>query len=74
MLRPRPILSHAEAKQFACVEDQSWTPCTDQAEINQFINDIVALFEKDPRVYAYAYSNGIGLGDAWPAIVNGQLT
>jgi len=60
--------------EFACVEDQSWTPCTDQGEINQFINDIVDVFEKDERVYAYAYSNGIGLGNVWPAIVNGQMT
>ena len=60
--------------QFACVEDQSWTPCTDQTEIDQFISDIVKLFEEDSRVYAYAYSNGEGLGDVWPAIANGQLT
>jgi hypothetical protein len=60
--------------QFACVEDQSWTPCTDQAEIDQFISDIVKAFEDDSRVYAYAYSNGEGLGDVWPAISNGQLT
>lgn len=43
--------------QFACVDDSNgFTPCTDQGEINSFINDIVALFESDSRVYAYAYS------------------
>jgi hypothetical protein len=43
--------------QFACVDDStSFVPCTDQSEINTFIQDIVALFESDSRVYAYGYS------------------
>jgi hypothetical protein len=50
-----------------------FTPCTDQSEINTYINDIVALFESDERVYAYAYSDGLGLGDVWPTVKNGQL-
>ncbi|KAJ7678904.1 glycosyl hydrolase catalytic core-domain-containing protein [Mycena polygramma] len=53
--------------EFACVDDSTgFTPCTDQGEINSFINDIVNLFEGDSRVAAYAYSNGEGLGDVWP--------
>ncbi|GFZ49828.1 LOW QUALITY PROTEIN: hypothetical protein JCM24511_07231 [Saitozyma sp. JCM 24511] len=61
--------------EFACVDDSNgFTPCTDQGEINSFINDIVALFESDSRVYAYAYSNGEGLGDVWPMWSNGALT
>ncbi|KAK4689886.1 hypothetical protein P7C73_g240, partial [Tremellales sp. Uapishka_1] len=61
--------------EFACVDDSTgFTPCTDQSEINTFINDIVALFENDSRVYGYAYSNGEGLGDVWPMWSNGALT
>ncbi|WWD20455.1 hypothetical protein CI109_104931 [Kwoniella shandongensis] len=61
--------------EFACVDDSSsFIPCTDQGEINSYINDIVDLFEADDRVYAYAYSNGEGLGDVWPMTVNGALT
>ncbi|RSH93115.1 hypothetical protein EHS25_007468 [Saitozyma podzolica] len=61
--------------EFACVDDSNgFTPCTDQGEINSFINDIVALFESDSRVYAYAYSNGEGLGNVWPMWSNGALT
>jgi hypothetical protein len=61
--------------QFACVDDSTgFTPCTDQTVIDQYINDIVKLFEADSRVYAYAYSDGEGLGDVWPAFSNGQLT
>jgi len=53
--------------EFACVDDSTgFTPCTDQGEINNFINDIVDLFESDGRVAAYAYSNGEGLGNVWP--------
>nr|GAT60680.1 predicted protein [Mycena chlorophos] len=53
--------------EFACVDDSNgFVPCTDQGEIDSFINDIVALFEGDSRVAAYAYSNGEGLGDVWP--------
>ncbi|KAK8849824.1 hypothetical protein IAR55_005160 [Kwoniella newhampshirensis] len=61
--------------EFACVDDSTgFVPCTDQNQINGFINDVVALFESDDRVYAYAYSNGEGLGDVWPMVVNGGLT
>jgi hypothetical protein len=42
--------------EFACVDDvNGFVPCTDQGEINSFINDIVDLFESDSRVAAYAY-------------------
>lgn len=61
--------------EFACVDDvNGFTPCTDQGQINQFISDIVDLFEADSRVYAYAYSNGYGLGNVWPMWNNGQMT
>jgi len=53
--------------EFACVDDSNgFVPCTDQDEINDYINDIVDLFESDGRVAAYAYSNGEGLGNVWP--------
>ncbi|KAJ7170778.1 glycosyl hydrolase catalytic core-domain-containing protein [Mycena crocata] len=53
--------------EFACVDDENgFTPCTDQGEINDYINDIVDLFESDGRIAAYAYSNGYGLGNVWP--------
>jgi hypothetical protein len=60
--------------QFACVDDKNWKRCTDQAVIDKYIKDIVKLFEEDSRVYAYAYSNGLGLGQVWPAFSNGKLT
>lgn len=60
--------------EFACVDDSTgFVPCTDQGEINSFISDIVDLFEGDSRVYAYAYSDGEGLGDVWPSTKNGKL-
>jgi len=60
--------------EFACVDDSTgFVPCEDQGEIDQFINDIVALFESDSRVAAYAYSNGEGLGSNWPLCSNGAL-
>ena len=52
-------------------DQNGFTPCTDQAEINAFINNIVSFLEGHPYVYAYAYSNGEGLGSAWP-LTNGQ--
>ncbi|KAF7312412.1 Glyco-hydro-cc domain-containing protein [Mycena indigotica] len=53
--------------EFACVDDSTgFEPCTDQGQINKFISDIVDLFESDGRVAAYAYSNGMGLGNVWP--------
>lgn len=61
--------------EFACVDDSSsFIPCTDQGEINQYISDIVDLFESDSRVAAYAYSDGYGLGDVWPTTKNGKLS
>ncbi|WWC66085.1 uncharacterized protein I303_108707 [Kwoniella dejecticola CBS 10117] len=61
--------------EFACVDDSSsFIPCTDQSEINTYINEIVDLFEGDSRVHAYAYSNGDGLGDVWPMYSNGALS
>ncbi|OCF34428.1 hypothetical protein I317_03518 [Kwoniella heveanensis CBS 569] len=61
--------------EFACVDDSSsFIPCTDQTEINDYINQIVDLFESDERVHAYGYSNGLGLGDVWPMYTNGALT
>lgn len=61
--------------EFACVDDSTdFVPCTDQSEINTFINDIVALFESDDRVQAYAYSTGEGLSPEWDMISNGALT
>ncbi|GAA5859994.1 hypothetical protein JCM8547_003049 [Rhodosporidiobolus lusitaniae] len=54
--------------EFACVDDANdFTVSTNQTEINLFISDIVDLFEADERVFAYAYSNGQGLGSVWPA-------
>ncbi|KAB8349403.1 hypothetical protein FH972_023430 [Carpinus fangiana] len=52
--------------EFACVYDQdSFTACTDQGQINQWINDVVDLFENNEHVMGYAYTDGGGLGDAW---------
>jgi hypothetical protein len=36
-------------------DSNGFTPCTDQGEINNYINQIVDLFESDGRVAAYAY-------------------
>jgi hypothetical protein len=61
--------------EFACVDDSTgFHPCTDQGEIDSFISDIVDLFEADDRVYAYAYSDGEGLGSVWPTVQNGALS
>ncbi|KAI9638734.1 glycosyl hydrolase catalytic core-domain-containing protein [Dioszegia hungarica] len=61
--------------EFACVNDNpNFVPCTDQGQINQFIHDIVDVLQNDGRVYAYAYSNGNGLGNVWPLWNNGQLS
>ncbi|KAF2862077.1 glycoside hydrolase family 128 protein [Piedraia hortae CBS 480.64] len=62
--------------EFACVNDQpSWSPCTDQDQINSFIYDSVRYFESHPSVVAYGPSNGMGLGDVWPLTdSNGELT
>jgi len=58
--------------EFACVDDvNGFTPCTDQGEIDNFINQIVPYMESHPHVNAYAYSNGLGLGKVWP-LMNGK--
>lgn len=60
--------------EFACVHDQpSWNPCTDQSEINAFINAVVPYFESNPHVVAYGASNGEGLGNTWP-LIDAQTT
>jgi hypothetical protein len=61
--------------EFACVNDNyQFTPCTNQGQIDDFINMIVPLLESDSRVYAYGYSDGEGLGDVWPSTKNGRLS
>lgn len=61
--------------EFACVDDANgFTPCTDQGEIDSYITQIVSLMDGDDRIKAYAYSNGQGLGTAWPMVVDGSLT
>lgn len=62
--------------EFACVDDVGgFNPCTDQSEIDTFINDVVAFFQGNDSVVAYGPSNGAGLGDVWPLTdSNGALT
>lgn len=62
--------------EFACVHDQpSWEPCTDQGEIDAFIQEVVKYFEGSDDVIAYGPSNGEGLGDVWPLTDgDGKLT
>lgn len=61
--------------EFACVDDSNgFVPCTDQAQINSYINTAVHIFETDSRIAGYAYSNGYGLGNVWPLMNNGQLS
>jgi len=54
--------------EFACVASgaSQWQPCTNQNEIDKFINDVVPYFENHPNITAYGYSNGNGLGTVWP--------
>ena len=54
--------------EFACVDDQTWTPCTDADEIKTFIQEVVAFLQGNESVVAYGYSNGNGLGTVWPMI------
>lgn len=62
-------------QEFACVNDQpSWKPCTDQAQIDTYIKDLVRYFEGNKHVVAYGPSNGEGLGDVWPLTKDGELT
>ena len=48
----------------------------DQDTINTFIPEVVDFFQNNASVIAFGYSNGAGLGTAWPAIdtATGDLT
>lgn len=54
-------------------DSQGFTPCTDQVEINNFINEIVPYMQENPNILAYAYSNGLGLGNVWPLMQGDSL-
>ncbi|GLB40305.1 putative glycosyl hydrolase catalytic core [Lyophyllum shimeji] len=61
--------------EFACVNDKNgFVPCTDQDEINDYINAIVPYLQSHEHVYAFAYSNGLGLGNVWPLMHGGSLS
>lgn len=62
--------------EFACVNDQpSWSPCTEQTQIDELITGAVKYFEESEHVVAYGPSNGNGLGNTWPLTDSqGQLT
>ncbi|KAF8896451.1 glycosyl hydrolase catalytic core-domain-containing protein [Infundibulicybe gibba] len=61
--------------ELACVNDvNGFTPCTDQAQIDKFIKDTVDYLQNSDQVAAFAYSNGLGLGDVWPLMKNGKLS
>jgi len=61
--------------EFACVNDHNtFQPCTNQQQINSFIPQVVDYFEHEPRIQAYAYSNGLGLGNVWPMMHNGVFS
>ncbi|KAF8150645.1 hypothetical protein B0H34DRAFT_665899 [Crassisporium funariophilum] len=61
--------------EFACVNDvNGFVPCTDQQQINNFINTIVEYLEGNANVFAYAYSNGLGLGNVWPLMKGNSLS
>lgn len=55
------------------IDYETFSPCTDQAEIDRFIGEAVPYFEEHPNVHAYGYSNGLGLGDVWPLMKDGEL-
>ena len=57
--------------EFGCVDDTSFTPCWEQWRANQFVNDVVNLFENDNRVYAYAPAD---VGNSWAIGSAGALT
>lgn len=58
--------------EFGCVNDvNGFVACSSQATVNQFITDVVALFQSDSRVYAYAAAN---VGNAWTMGSSGSLT
>lgn len=53
--------------EFACVDDRNgFTPCSDQAQINNFLKQAVTYFESQSDIIAYGPSNGEGLGSTWP--------
>ena len=53
--------------ELACVDDQNgFTPCSDQGEIDNFLQEVVPWLEANETVVAYGPSNGEGLGDVWP--------
>ncbi|KAF5382166.1 hypothetical protein D9615_004460 [Tricholomella constricta] len=64
--------------EFACVnaplDKNGFVPCTDQREINDYINAIVPYLQTHQHVHAYAYSNGLGLGKIWPLMKGGSLS
>lgn len=64
--------------EFACVDDSGgFAGCTDQDTVTQWIKDVVDLFENDPDVMAYSYTDdggSGGLGPVWSPSSNGQLT
>ncbi|EED23558.1 conserved hypothetical protein [Talaromyces stipitatus ATCC 10500] len=61
--------------EFACVDTSNGFKASEnQTQINKFIADIVDLFQRDDRVYAYAYSAGRGLGSTWPPVKDEKLT
>ena len=64
--------------EFACVHDEDgFEPCTDQGDIDHFINDMVVYLENSTDVVAYGASNGAGLGKTWPLFDSpgsGELT
>ncbi|KAF8899886.1 hypothetical protein CPB84DRAFT_1779617 [Gymnopilus junonius] len=53
--------------EFACVDGKS-------RKINNFISDIVPYFESNSNIFAYAYSNGEGLGNVWPLMKGDSLS
>lgn len=56
-----------------CLDHQGFRPCTDQRQINGFIAQVVPFLQHHPDVYAYAYSNGLGLGNVWPLMKGKSL-
>jgi hypothetical protein len=49
--------------EFGCVNDvNGFVACSSQSVVNQFITDVVSLFESDSRIYAYAFCD---VGNAW---------
>ena len=58
--------------ELACVDDQGgFDPCSDQGEIDDFLNQVIPYLESNEDVVAYGPSNGAGLGDTWPLFTSG---